>query len=107
MTSGLVWTSSIDGQIGTGGSFSATLSDDTHTVTAVVADSDGDTGSASITVMVGGDDTGGGDLVLSGSSVNNGSSWTATATLTGPEKFIDLRQMGLRQRRRHLHDHDW
>ena len=53
LTASLVWASSIDGQIGTGGSFSTTLSDDTHTITANVTDSGGETGSASIDITVG------------------------------------------------------
>jgi subtilisin family serine protease len=59
LTSNLVWTSSLDGQIGTGGSFTAALSDGTHTITASVTDSGGQAGSASITLTVGG---GGGAL---------------------------------------------
>lgn len=39
LTSSLVWTSSIDGQIGTGGSFSRTLTAGSHTITAKVVDS--------------------------------------------------------------------
>ncbi len=56
LTANLVWTSSIDGGdggIGTGGSFSTTLSDGTHTITAEVTDSGGETGSASIGITVG------------------------------------------------------
>lgn len=52
LTSSLVWTSSPDGQIGTGGSFSAVLSDGTHKITASVTDSGGLASSASITVVV-------------------------------------------------------
>jgi subtilisin family serine protease len=52
LTNSLAWTSSIDGPIDTGGSFSAVLSDGTHTITASVADAGGLTGSASITVTV-------------------------------------------------------
>ncbi|MCK4723899.1 MAG: S8 family serine peptidase, partial [Dehalococcoidia bacterium] len=52
LTASLVWTSSIDGEIGTGGSFSTTLSEGQHTITASVTDSDGNTGSASISVAV-------------------------------------------------------
>ena len=52
LTDSLVWTSSLDGQIGTGGSFSVTLNDGTHTITASAIDSGGLTGSASITVVV-------------------------------------------------------
>jgi len=53
LTESLVWTSSIDDQIGTGGSFSAVLSDGTHTITASVTDSGGKTGSDSISITVG------------------------------------------------------
>jgi subtilisin len=52
LTATLVWTSNIDGQIGTGGSFSTTLSDGTHTITASVTDSGGTTGSDSISITV-------------------------------------------------------
>ena len=52
LTTSLVWTSNLDGQIGTSGSFTTTLSDGTHTVTASVTDSDKNTASASITVNV-------------------------------------------------------
>ena len=51
-TANLIWTSSIDGQIGTGGSFSKVLSLGTHTITAAVTDSGGKTASDSITVVV-------------------------------------------------------
>ena len=53
LTASLVWTSDIDGQIGTGSSFSATLTDGDHTITASVTDSGGKTGSASISITVG------------------------------------------------------
>jgi hypothetical protein len=53
LTAGLVWTSSMDSEIGTGGSFSTNLSDGTHTITADVTDSGGKTGSASIDITVG------------------------------------------------------
>jgi len=53
ITNNLVWTSNIDDQIGTGGSFSTALSDGAHTITAEVTDSGGKTGSASITITVG------------------------------------------------------
>ncbi|MFQ5894264.1 MAG: S8 family serine peptidase [Nitrospinota bacterium] len=52
LTASLVWTSSIDGPIGTGGSFSRTLSDGNHTITASVTDSGGKSGSASVSVTV-------------------------------------------------------
>ena len=53
LTSSLVWTSSIDGSIGSSGSFSKTLSDGNHTITASVTDSGGKTGSDSISITVG------------------------------------------------------
>ena len=53
LTVNLVWISSIDDQIGTGGSFSTILSDGTHTITAVVTDSGDETGSDSIGITVG------------------------------------------------------
>ncbi|MGY5140731.1 MAG: matrixin family metalloprotease [Candidatus Nitrosopumilus sp. Bin_571-38] len=49
----LIWTSSIDGDIGTGSSFSTSLSDGTHSITAQVTDAGGKTGSDSITITVG------------------------------------------------------
>ena len=49
----LAWSSNIDGSIGTGGSFSATLSDGNHTITASVTDSGSRTGSASVGITVG------------------------------------------------------
>ncbi|MFQ5860631.1 MAG: S8 family serine peptidase [Dehalococcoidia bacterium] len=52
LTASLVWTSDIDGQIGTGGSFSTTLTDGNHTITASVTDSGSKTGSASISITV-------------------------------------------------------
>ena len=53
LTANLVWTSDRDGQIGTGGSFSAKLSDGQHTITASVTDSGGKTGSDSISIVIG------------------------------------------------------
>ncbi len=52
LTGDLSWTSSIDGAIGSGGSFSTTLSSGTHTITASVTDSGGLDGSDTITVTV-------------------------------------------------------
>lgn len=52
LTSGLRWTSNIDGAIGSGASFSRTLSAGTHTITASVTDSGGMNGTTSITVNV-------------------------------------------------------
>lgn len=84
LTSGLIWTSSLDGQIGTGSSFSKVLSDGTHTITASVTDSGGQTGSASITVVVQ-PEAGGKVSVVSligSSSTVNKNFWKATVTAT-------------------------
>lgn len=52
LSASLVWTSSIDGPIGTGSLFSRTLTTGTHTITARATDSGGLQGSAQITVTV-------------------------------------------------------
>lgn len=53
LTASLSWTSSLDGAIGTGGSFSTSaLSVGTHTITALVTDSGSKSGSDSISVTV-------------------------------------------------------
>ncbi len=54
LTGSLVWISDLDGQIGTGGSFGAVLSDGTHVITASGTDSGGLAGSDSITITVAG-----------------------------------------------------
>ena len=54
LTSSLVWTSSLDGEIGYGGSFSTVLSDGIHAITAAVVDSGGLAATDSIAVRVGG-----------------------------------------------------
>lgn len=53
LTGDLSWTSSIDGVIGAGGSFSVVLSDGNHTITASATDSGGATGSDSVSITVG------------------------------------------------------
>jgi uncharacterized protein YjdB len=51
--SALVWTSSLDGQIGTGTSFTRDdLSTGTHTIRLTATDSDGGSGTASVTITV-------------------------------------------------------
>jgi outer membrane protein OmpA-like peptidoglycan-associated protein len=52
LTSSLRWTSSRDGEIGTGGSFSRRLSVGSHTITLACADQQGLAGTASVTVSV-------------------------------------------------------
>jgi subtilisin family serine protease len=84
LTGSLVWTSSLDGPIGTGGSFSAVLSDGTHTLTASVTDAGGLTGSASITVVV--EPAAGGTVSVTNlagsSSTINKNFWRATVVVT-------------------------
>jgi hypothetical protein len=52
VTGNILWTSNLDGSIGSGGIGSAFLSLGTHTISASVTDLGGKTGSASITVVV-------------------------------------------------------
>ncbi|HSF20143.1 MAG TPA: Ig-like domain-containing protein, partial [Vicinamibacteria bacterium] len=52
LTASLSWESNLDGPIGTGGSFSATLSAGTHTITAIATDSQGSSGQDSISITV-------------------------------------------------------
>ena len=49
---GLVWTSSLDGMIGTGRSFNRVLSAGTNVITLRVTDSDGGTGTRSISLTI-------------------------------------------------------
>jgi subtilisin len=53
LTSSIAWTSSLDNEIGTGGSPSASLTDGTHTITASVTDTGGNKATDSVTVTVG------------------------------------------------------
>ena len=53
ISASMVWTSNIEGEIGTGGSFPAILSDGNHTITAEATDSGGKTSSDSISITVG------------------------------------------------------
>jgi hypothetical protein len=52
LTAGLVWTSSLDGVVGSGGSFAAALSVGTHTVTAAATDGAGNVGLEELAVTV-------------------------------------------------------
>jgi hypothetical protein len=54
LTGGMIWTSDLQGQIATVGSFTTVLSDGTHTITAEVTDSGGSTASESTTITIGG-----------------------------------------------------
>jgi hypothetical protein len=53
LTAALSWVSSLDGAIGSGGAFTAVLSDGQHVVTASVTDSGAKQGSATVTITVG------------------------------------------------------
>jgi len=53
LTNSLVWSSNIDGSIGSGGGFTTVLTGGTHIITAQVTDSNGKTGSSSVTINVG------------------------------------------------------
>ncbi len=80
LTASLVWTSSIDGPIGTEGSFSTTLSDGTHTITAQVTDTGGKSGSDSIGITVGA--SAGGTGVIAGKVTNAAGKGIRGATVT-------------------------
>jgi VCBS repeat-containing protein len=81
VTASLVWTSDIDGQVGTGADFSAALSDGVHTITATATDSGGASSSDVVGVTVGNPPT-----VhvgrLDGTSAPVRSKWQATVTVT-------------------------
>jgi subtilisin family serine protease len=80
LTASLVWATDLDGQIGTGGSFSVVLNDGAHTVTATVTDSGGNTSSDTVTVTVGD----------SSSSL----SLSATGYKVRGQKYVDLTWSG-------------
>jgi hypothetical protein len=79
LTNQLVWTSSRDGQIGTGGSFAKALTAGTHTITARVTDSGGLIGQKSITVTASAPSTSGGPSLKARGYKNKG---VHTADLT-------------------------
>src|SRR5882724_775280 len=85
-TASLIWTSSVDGQFGTGGSCSKVLSVGTHTITAKVTDPTGKTGQATITITVASapqpTPTLSVSVVTDQSSYINGNTVNITATVT-------------------------
>jgi hypothetical protein len=81
LTASLIWTSDIVGQIGTGGSFSAVLSDGLHNITATTIDSGGASSSDSVRITVGNQSAVHvGDL--NGSSQLVRTKWEAAVTIT-------------------------
>ena len=66
LTAALAWTSTIDGAIGTGGSFTKVLTAGSHTIKATVTDSGGLTTVRQISVTVNGASSGGGTLTARG-----------------------------------------
>ena len=85
--SSLVWSSSIDGQIGTGNSFTVRdLSAGTHTVRLTASDSAGTTGTANISITIGNSSpTAAITSPTTGSTVNEGVSVTFVGTGTDTE----------------------
>ncbi len=80
ISSNLSWTSDLSGPIGSGADFSTTLSDGTHTITAAVTDSGGNTSSDSVTVTV--------------SSPGGSISLAASGFKTKGHKYVDLTWSG-------------
>lgn len=82
LTSSIVWTSSLQGSIGTGGTFSRTLNSGTHTIVATATDSGTLAGSASVTITVGtpsgSNDNCAGALALTNGVVSSGSTVGST-----------------------------
>ncbi|HSF14760.1 MAG TPA: Ig-like domain-containing protein, partial [Vicinamibacteria bacterium] len=85
LTASLSWESDLDGSIGTGGSFSTTLSAGTHTITASVSDSQGASGEDTITVTVNALPTVSITLPLNGSTFNEGVSIEFSGTAADAE----------------------
>jgi len=81
LSSSLIWTSTLSGQIGTDGSFSAILIAGTHIITASVTDSDGSAGSDSVTITV-------------AASTGGGISLSVTAYKVKGVKYADLTWSG-------------
>ncbi len=83
LSTSMIWTSSRDGQIGTGSTFSRVLSDGVHAITATVTDSGGATASDSVTVTVTAPSTGPTVTGISPNTLKAGTSINATITGTG------------------------
>ncbi|HUF95753.1 MAG TPA: Ig-like domain-containing protein [Acidimicrobiia bacterium] len=71
-----------DGSDGWSATWDTTVyADADHTVSATATDSPGQTSSDSVAVTV--DNSGGGEVTLTGESINNGQTWTAKVTVSG------------------------
>jgi hypothetical protein len=95
LTSSLVWRSNLDGQIGTGGSFTRTLTAGTHTITATVTDSGGLTTQRGITVSVAAAPATNTAPVVTIASPPNGATATAGIALTFSGSASDTQQGNL------------
>lgn len=87
VTASLQWTSSIDGSIGSGGSFSRALSPGVHTITASVVDSVGLVGSSQVTITVSAQST--------SSAPTSGPMLTARGYKVKGVQTVDLKWSGL------------
>ena len=82
LTASMAWTSSIDGSIGTGSSFSAILNDGSHTITASATDSGGKMDIASVSITVGAPPTLSVTVTTDKPSYSNRQSAMITVTVT-------------------------
>jgi Matrixin/Fibronectin type III domain len=87
LTAAIRWTSSVDGQIGTGGSFSRILSSGVHTITASVTDSAGLTTSSQVTITV--------SAPAVSTAPTSGATLTARAYKVKGNQTVDLAWNGL------------
>ncbi|MDX1744472.1 MAG: Ig-like domain-containing protein, partial [Halobacteriales archaeon] len=85
LSASIVWSSDLDGALGTGGSVDATLSVGTHAVTAAVTDSDSRTASTSITVIVNAAPSVSITAPSDGATLDAGSTTTFSGTASDPE----------------------
>ena len=85
LTASLSWTSSLDGVIGSGGSFLAGLSAGSHVITATVSDSGGLQDSAAITITVNAAPSVAITSPAAGSIFDQGDSISFTGTASDPE----------------------
>lgn len=90
LSASLIWMSSIDGQIGSGASFSRSLSAGTHTITARVTDSGGLSGAKQIGVTVNTSTNTAPTVSITspanGTSVAQGTALTFTGSASDPEQ---------------------